>query len=66
MLVLQKCTVEKNDCDNVTFEISFDYEFVEDFHKDVKKETSAASNNNNNNNTQEAALAILPLTTRPV
>ena len=44
MLVLQKCTMEKNDRDDVTFEMSFDYEFVEDFHKDVKKEPSAASN----------------------
>ena len=29
--MLDKCTAEKNDRDDVSFEMSFDYEFVEDF-----------------------------------
>ena len=31
-LVLDKCTHEKNDRDDVGFQMSFDYEFVEDFY----------------------------------
>ena len=32
--MIEKCTVEKNDRDDVSFEMSFDYEFVEDFYVD--------------------------------
>lgn len=42
MLVLEKCTKEKNDRDDINFAMSFDYEFVEDFH--MKEEPLGASN----------------------
>ena len=32
LLVLEKCTEEKNDRDDANFEMLFDYEFVEDFY----------------------------------
>ena len=32
LLVMDKCTKEKNDRDDVSFQMSFDYEFVEDFY----------------------------------
>lgn len=44
MLVLEKCTTEDNDRDDTTFAMSFNYEFVEDFHMDMKREPAGASN----------------------
>ena len=37
LLVLEKCTEEKNDRDDANFEMLFDYEFVEDFYVDRDK-----------------------------
>ena len=37
LLVLEKCTEEKNDRDDANFEMLFDYEFVEDFCVDRDK-----------------------------
>ena len=44
MLVLEKCTKEDKDRDDITFAMTFDYEFVEDFYTGTKKEPAGASN----------------------
>ena len=44
MLVLEKCTKENKDRDDIAFTMTFDYEFVEDFYTGTKKEPVGASN----------------------
>ena len=43
LVVLDKCTVEKKDRDDVNFEMSFDYEFVEDFCSDSRETTPTSA-----------------------
>ena len=43
LLVMDKCTQEKNDRDDVSFEMSFDYEFVEDFYIEQPGTTPTAT-----------------------
>ena len=45
LVVLDKCTVEKKDRDDVNFEMSFDYEFVEDFCSDSRETTPTSATN---------------------
>lgn len=44
MLVLEKCTKENKDRDDIAFTMTFDYEFVEDFYTGTRKEPVGASN----------------------
>lgn len=44
MLVLEKCTKENKDRDDIAFTMTFDYEFVEDFYTGTKKEPVGAFN----------------------
>ena len=48
MLVLEKCTEERNDRDDVSFEMTFDYEFVEDFYVDRSTEHKTTPTNATN------------------
>ena len=43
--MLEKCTEERNDRDDVNFEMFFDYEFVEDFYVDRSGERQANATN---------------------